>query len=100
MAWNDNFKRYNTSTGFGNSKDWKKNFRSRITGEEAAEILRDQPGTPHEILGISIHATQSEIRKAYMVLIKKWHPDNNPDKVEQATEMAKKIIAAYTTLKK
>jgi curved DNA-binding protein CbpA len=50
-------------------------------------------------LGLTVGASQSEIKKAYRELIIKWHPDKNPDNLIQAELMSKNINAAYTVLK-
>lgn len=96
----DGYKTYDTSEGFGSSRQWKKAFSSRMTGEEAAEIIDSQADTPYFILGITESATQAEIKAAFRTLIMQWHPDRNPEIKELAEEMSKKIIAAYTILKK
>jgi len=52
----------------------------------------------YEILGIKKEATESEVRKAYLKLAKKYHPDVNPgDKV--AEQKFKEINLAYEVLK-
>ena len=47
-------------------------------------------------LGLAKHATQDEIKKAYFLLAKKYHPDVN--KTSQAKERFAHISAAYATL--
>lgn len=49
---------------------------------------------PYSILGVSRDAEDTEIKKAYRTLSKKYHPDNNPGNV-QAEERFKQIQAAY-----
>lgn len=52
----------------------------------------------YEILGIKKEATENEIRKAYLKLAKKYHPDVNPgDKI--AEQKFKEINLAYEVLK-
>lgn len=52
----------------------------------------------YEILGIKKEATEGEIRKAYLKLAKKYHPDVNPgDKA--AEQKFKEINLAYEVLK-
>lgn len=52
----------------------------------------------YEILGIKKEATESEIRKAYLKLAKKYHPDVNPgDSV--AEQKFKEVNLAYEVLK-
>ena len=94
----DGYKTYDTANGYGSRKRWRAHFHQRMTGDEAAEILRDQAETPHAILGVQPGATAPEIKKAFRALIFAWHPDRNPGREVEAEAMAKKIIAAYTAL--
>ena len=50
----------------------------------------------YQILGISVKATQEEIKKAYKNQAKKYHPDINHD--VDATEMMQRINEAYETV--
>ncbi|AVN64353.1 MULTISPECIES: J domain-containing protein [Mesoplasma] len=51
----------------------------------------------YEILGISLKASDIQIKQAYKILAKKYHPDNNKD--PEAEEMMKLINKAYNILK-
>jgi DnaJ-class molecular chaperone len=48
---------------------------------------------PYDILGVPRSATDDQIRKAYLKLVKELHPDVNPSKV--AEERFKKVTAAH-----
>ncbi|AAT75656.1 heat shock protein chaperone [Mesoplasma florum L1] len=52
---------------------------------------------PYEILGISLNASDMQIKQAYKALAKKYHPDNNKD--PEAEEMMKLINKAYNILR-
>lgn len=52
----------------------------------------------YEILGVPRNASQEEIKRAYKRLIKKWHPDLNPDNREEAEKRFKEIQEAYEVL--
>jgi hypothetical protein len=56
------------------------------------------PGTYYEILGISPQATSVEIRKAYLKASLKYHPDKNPDNVQEAQAKFVEIGRAYEIL--
>lgn len=51
----------------------------------------------YEVLGVSKTATDSEIKKAYRVLAKKYHPDSNPGDKE-AEKKFKEASEAYAVL--
>lgn len=57
---------------------------------------------PYSVLGVARDATEEEIKKAYKVLSRKYHPDaniNNPNK-DQAEEKFKEVQAAYEQIMK
>ena len=95
--WTDNYKRYDPEVeGYGNPKEWKRTFNKRLNPDEANLILQEDD--PYYILGVKNPSSQIVIKKAYYMLAKKWHPDKNPNNLEQANEMMKKINAAYSIL--
>lgn len=92
----DGYKKYDTSEGYGNSWEWRKNFNKRMSKEEADEALGFDD--PYDILGIKRDATIKEIKSAFKRLAKMWHPDLNPQRIAEATIMMQKINAAYSLL--
>ena len=94
----DGYQTYDTSAGFGNKNQWQSAFRQRMGKEDAEKIFKEEPHTPHAILGLAAGATQAEIKKAFRTLITVWHPDKNQHRMEEAEAMSKKIIAAYSLL--
>lgn len=52
---------------------------------------------PYKVLGVAKNATESEIKKAYRKLARKWHPDQNAGNKE-AEEKFKDIQEAYDIL--
>ena len=58
-----------------------------------------------EILGVPRGSTKSIIKKAYVKLLREWHPDkvedtSNPQKVEEAHKRTQRINQAYEALTK
>ncbi|MDO5126844.1 MAG: DnaJ domain-containing protein, partial [Eubacteriales bacterium] len=51
----------------------------------------------YEVLGVTKGATDAEIKKAYRVVAKKYHPDTNPGDAE-AEEKFKEAAEAYAVL--
>ena len=59
--------------------------------------MAEQKRDYYEVLGVSKDATEQEIKKAYRVLAKKYHPDANPgDKTAEAK--FKEASEAYAVL--
>ncbi|XP_047472307.1 dnaJ homolog subfamily C member 21-like isoform X2 [Penaeus chinensis] len=52
----------------------------------------------YEVLGVSQRATDDELKKAYRKMALQWHPDKNPDRLEEAKSQFQIIQAAYETL--
>ena len=55
---------------------------------------------PYRILGVAYDATDDDIKKAYRMLSRKYHPDaniNNPNKA-QAEEKFKQVQEAYNII--
>ncbi|MBF0099407.1 MAG: J domain-containing protein [Desulfobacterales bacterium] len=53
---------------------------------------------PYEILGVTKNTTDDEIKNAYRILAKKYHPDLNPTK-KGAEQKFKEISVAYKLIK-
>ena len=91
------YKTYDPSEeGYGSTFQWKRAFHHRIPKDEARTILDSDD--PYEILGVTMRSSQAEIKKAFYRLAMQWHPDKNPDNIEEATRMMQKISAAYSLL--
>jgi DnaJ-class molecular chaperone len=82
--------------GLGDRWQWKKAFKTRMTGEEAKAILNEDD--PYVILGVNKKDTRATIKKAFYALAMLWHPDKNPHRIQEATIQMQKINAAYTVI--
>ncbi|MGC8734480.1 MAG: DnaJ domain-containing protein [bacterium] len=52
----------------------------------------------YEILGVSKNATEKELKEAYRKLVRKYHPDLNPNNREEAEKIFREINEAYEVL--
>lgn len=52
----------------------------------------------YELLGVEAHASDLELKKAYRKKALQYHPDKNPDNIDEATAIFAEIRAAYEVL--
>ncbi|KAJ6665531.1 hypothetical protein lerEdw1_003372 [Lerista edwardsae] len=52
----------------------------------------------YEVLGVLHNASYDDIKGAYRMQLKKWHPDKNPGNKKEAEEKSKEIMEAYKVL--
>jgi len=52
----------------------------------------------YRVLEVTRNASTEDIKKAYRKLALKWHPDKNPDNLEEATKRFKELSEAYEVL--
>jgi len=52
----------------------------------------------YQILEVSKRATDADIKKAYRKAAMKWHPDKNPENLDEANSMFKQVGEAYEVL--
>ena len=91
--FNDNKKWWN-NFGFGDEYFNGKN-KSPPPMKKNYFTKKNKIETEYDILGISYKDDFKTIKKAYVKLILKWHPDKNPTNIKECEEMAKKINGAY-----
>jgi len=100
----DGYKTYDTSQGHGSPSEWKDSFRTRMGLDEANTILGDDdPLVVLELVAIPNanllrSFTAREIKKAYLRMAHRWHPDRNKGNETEAEAMFKKVQAAYVKL--
>ncbi|XP_077176897.1 uncharacterized protein LOC143829606 isoform X2 [Paroedura picta] len=52
----------------------------------------------YKVLGVPQSVSHNDIKKAYRLQLKRWHPDKNPDNKKEAEEKSKEIMEAYKLL--
>lgn len=70
--------------------------RAQSGGEPEQKMSVQQAA---KILGVSVNATEAELKRAYRKLILRWHPDKNPNNQAQAAKMTSLISEARAIMK-
>ena len=52
----------------------------------------------YEVLGVPKNGSDADIKSAYRKAALRWHPDKNPDNLDEATEKFKEIQNAHAVL--
>lgn len=52
----------------------------------------------YKILDVTKVASDAEVKKAYRKLALKWHPDKNPNNLDEANRRFREISEAYEVL--
>ena len=52
----------------------------------------------YEVLGVDKNASEADIKKAFKKMARKYHPDLNPDKKQEAEAKFKEVNEAYEVL--
>jgi curved DNA-binding protein CbpA len=73
-------------------------FDSHNAEQTAIPTMPANMSCPFEILGVNADASEDDIKEAYKRLALRWHPDTNPNNVNEAEEMFKAITAAFEQL--
>ena len=60
--------------------------------------MNDAQQNYYDVLNVQRTASQTDIKRAFRTLAKKYHPDTNPTKVKSAAKRLKEVIAAYRVL--
>ena len=83
----------NSSNSSSKNKSYKNSYK-----KTSSNTYKQKRKTPWEILEVKEGATRKEIKKAYIKMQRKYHPDINPS--EKAEEIIKEVNIAYDTLSK
>lgn len=84
----ENNSKANNSTDSG-----KNNINNKDTANTKRLVVKDY----YKVLGVERTASSTEIRKAYLKQIRKYHPDLNQGK-EDTIDILKEVIDAYKIL--
>lgn len=82
------------TSGYGYFQEWEKIFQLFNSIQDETTLVA------YKTLGLEESATVEEISKMYKELVKMWHPDHNPNHLEEAEKRFIEIQRAYKMLMK
>lgn len=89
---------YQKEEAYNNEK--QQNYSYKEPKKEYSEFERFYSSSAYIVLGVSENDDFSDIKKAYRKLVRIYHPDLNPNNIEQMTEITQLINQAYQRLEK
>merc|ERR1712232_241035 len=75
-----------------------KNQAQKKVQQAQVALKQSKEKNYYKILGIQRNASKKEIKSAYRKLALQWHPDKNPDNLEEAEKKFADIGEAYEVL--
>ncbi|PIE84992.1 hypothetical protein CSA08_04315 [Candidatus Gracilibacteria bacterium] len=101
---------YTEQENYENDNSYEKEYKSSYNKTEEDlednsnlednEYARFYSPSAYVVLGVNVDDDFKTIKKAYRELIRKYHPDKNPQDVKLYTEISQNINNAYEKLKK
>lgn len=89
----------------GHEESYKDGYKNENSGQGRSSYIKPDPKEEIEkarsVLGLAAGASQDEVRAAYLLMAKKYHPDVVSDKkyIRESDEKMKEINKAYERLK-
>ena len=96
----DEYKQNHGDSKQEDSKSYQNDQSSKQQQSHGSKYDRFFSGNYYAVLGVEKDSTFSQIKSAYMKLIKEYHPDLHPENEEEFTKIAQKINEAYEYFKK
>ena len=91
--WNpDQFKKYDTSKGKGNPKQWREKFKQTM------KIKQLQDASSSEFPSLALCETLKDLKREFRRLITMYHPDKIGETKEN-TQRAQRLMSYYDNLR-
>lgn len=82
------------------TEDYQDIYKDKKHNQKTAFVAKDTmpPQQAANVLGVSLNASEKEVKEAYRKLCKRWHPDINRGNEEMAKHKMQQINEAYNVM--